>query len=262
MTKRQRCERVLASTLMTMAMLTAANAGDDDDRRRPDRPQLHNAFNDSGVAVTISTNGFIDRRNPFFRELGTNERSCVTCHQPTEGWTITPKGLAERFRQTRGTDPVFRTNDGANSPQADVSTPRAREKSYSMLLAKGVIRVGLPIPAGAEFELAAVDDPYRYASAAELSLFRRPLASTNLRFLSTVMWAAARRCAMRRRPIASSTLRPASRRCTSTWRRNPTTRRSAMRKARCPSLPTSATRSSTSSSACTPRSSRTTTPAA
>lgn len=188
MTKRQRCERVLASTLMTMAMLTAANAGDDDDRRRPDRPQLHNAFNDSGVAVTISTNGFIDRRNPFFRELGTNERSCVTCHQPTEGWTITPKGLAERFRQTRGTDPVFRTNDGANSPQADVSTPRAREKSYSMLLAKGVIRVGLPIPAGAEFELAAVDDPYRYASAAELSLFRRPLASTNLRFLSTVMW--------------------------------------------------------------------------
>ena len=188
MTKRQWRERVLASTLMAMAMLTAANAGDDDDRRRPDRPQLHNAYDDSGVAVTISTNGFIDRRNPFFRELGSNERSCVTCHQPTEGWTITPKGLAERFRQTLGTDPVFRTNDGANSPQADISTSRAREKAYSMLLSRGVIRVGLPIPVGAEFDLAAVDDPYRYASAAELSLFRRPLASTNLRFLSTVMW--------------------------------------------------------------------------
>ena len=34
----------------------------------------------------------------------------------------------------------------------------------------------------------AVDDPYGYASANELSLFRRPLPSTNLRFLSTVMW--------------------------------------------------------------------------
>ena len=38
-----------------------------------------------------------------------------------------------------------------------------------------------------EFDLVAVDDPYGYASANELSLFRRPLPSTNLKFLSTVM---------------------------------------------------------------------------
>ena len=188
MTRRQARERVLVAILMAAGLLSAARAGDDDDRRRPDRVQFHGAYNDSGVAVTISTNGFIDRRNPFFRELGTNERACVTRHQPNEGWTITPTGLRERFRQTRGTDPVFRVNDGANSPLVDVSTPRAREAGYSMLLSKGLIRVGLPIPANAEFELAAVDDPYRYASAAELSLYRRPLASTNLRFLSTVMW--------------------------------------------------------------------------
>ena len=188
MTKQQRRERFFVATLMAAGLLSAANAGDDDDRRRPDQPQLHGAHNDSGVALTISTNGFIDRRNPFFRELGTNERSCVTCHRPNEGWTITPTGLRERFRQTRGTDPVFRVNDGANSPLVDVSTLDAREAGYSMLLSKGLIRVGLPIPVNAEFELAAVDDPYRYASAAELSLYRRPLASTNLRFLSTVMW--------------------------------------------------------------------------
>ncbi|MDQ6639191.1 MAG: hypothetical protein M3Z15_05945, partial [Pseudomonadota bacterium] len=140
------------------------------------------------MAVTISTNGFIDRRNPFFRELGANGRACITCHQPQEGWTVTPKGLRDRFDRTHGTDPVFRLNDGANSPLADVSTPHAREKAYSMLLSKGLIRVGIGIPAGAEFELAKADDPYGFASAAELSLFRRPLASTNLRFLSTVMW--------------------------------------------------------------------------
>jgi cytochrome c peroxidase len=48
--------------------------------------------------------------------------------------------------------------------------------------------VGRPVPPGAEFTLADVDDPYGFASADELSLFRRPLPSTNLRFLSTVMW--------------------------------------------------------------------------
>jgi len=61
-----------------------------------------------------------------------------------------------------------------------------------MLLAKGVIRVGIPIPANAEFDLFAVDDPYGYAgnnaNGNELSLFRRPLPATNLAFLSSVMW--------------------------------------------------------------------------
>jgi len=33
-----------------------------------------------------------------------------------------------------------------------------------------------------------VDDPYGYASAAELSLFRRPAPTTNMKFLSTIMW--------------------------------------------------------------------------
>jgi hypothetical protein len=57
-----------------------------------------------------------------------------------------------------------------------------------VLLSKGVIRIGMPVPAGAEFDLVGVDDPYGFASAAELSLFRRPLPATNLRFLTGVMW--------------------------------------------------------------------------
>jgi len=144
--------------------------------------------NPSGVALTLSAGGRIDRGSPFFTSLGANGRSCESCHQAAEGWSITPRGVRERFEATGGKDPIFRPVDGANSPRADVSTRAAREKAYGMLLRHGVIRVGLPIPAGAEFELAQVDDPYGYASAAELSLFRRPLAATNLRFLSTVMW--------------------------------------------------------------------------
>jgi len=36
-----------------------AGAADADDRRRPDRAQMHSARNESGLALTISTNGFI-----------------------------------------------------------------------------------------------------------------------------------------------------------------------------------------------------------
>jgi cytochrome c peroxidase len=134
--------------------------------------------NPSGLHATFSTSGSIDLRNEFFQNLGTNGRNCGTCHRAEEGWTITPAGVQARFTRTKGTDPIFRTNDGSNSPNADVSTVKARRAAYSMLLTKGLIRVGIGIPNDAEFELIAVDDPYEFASAAELSLsvgrFLRP----------------------------------------------------------------------------------------
>ena len=148
------------------------------------------AGNPSGVALTINAGGgpVVDPSNPFFQSLGTNGRSCATCHDARDGMTVTPAHLRERFENTAGTDPIFRTVDGSSSPLADVSTVKARRAAYGMLLAKGLIRVGIGIPDGAEFELVSVQDPYGYASAAELSLFRRPLPAANLRFLSTVMW--------------------------------------------------------------------------
>jgi cytochrome c peroxidase len=146
------------------------------------------APNPDGEARTISTLGGVDLDNPFFRSLGTNGRACVTCHAPAEGWSIVPEHVRARFDVTEGQDPLFRPVDGSTSPLADVSTVAARRQAYALLLERGVIRIGLPMPAGAEFTLEAVDDPHGHASAAELSLFRRPLPATNLRFLSTVMW--------------------------------------------------------------------------
>jgi cytochrome c peroxidase len=143
----------------------------------------------SGVLRTITLDGSpLDTTNPFFQSLGTNGRSCVSCHVPSTGWTISPRELRHRFHNTKGLDPIFRTNDGSNSPAADVSTLEARRAAFSMLLEKGLIRIGLAVPAGAEFTLDRVDDPYGYASASELSLFRRPIPSTNLRFITGVMW--------------------------------------------------------------------------
>ncbi|MBI1890434.1 MAG: cytochrome C [Burkholderiales bacterium] len=142
--------------------------------------------NQAGSVQTFRT-APIDPNNPFFRPFG-NGRTCASCHQENQGWSLTPNRVRARFDASGGNDPLFRLVDGANSPKTDVTTLEKKRVAYSMLLTKGVIRVGLPIPSGAEFELARVGDPYGFASFTELSLFRRPLPSTNLKFNTTVMW--------------------------------------------------------------------------
>ena len=141
-----------------------------------------------GSSTTFSVAGGIDLRNPFFKDLGTNGRTCGSCHEINAGWTISAADTRRLFDVTRGTAPIFRTVDGSNSPDADVSTLGNRRAAYSMLLSRGTIRVGIGVPEGADFALTAVDDPYGFASAAQLSLFRRPLPATNLAFDSAVMW--------------------------------------------------------------------------
>jgi hypothetical protein len=44
------------------------------------------------------------------------------------------------------------------------------------------------VPANAEFTVASVVNPYGCGDPSTLSMYRRPLPATNLRFLSTVMW--------------------------------------------------------------------------
>lgn len=152
--------------------------------------------NEYGHSATISTDGRIDLTNEFFQDLGSNGRRCVSCHQPSAGWSITPEDIQNAFDDSDGglvgddfgLSAVFRLNDGSVSPNADVSTLANRRAAFSMLLTKGLIRVGIGIPNNAEFTLDAVDDPYGFATAAELSLFRRPLPATNLPFLPTIMW--------------------------------------------------------------------------
>ncbi|MDQ6893873.1 MAG: hypothetical protein M3167_14470 [Acidobacteriota bacterium] len=187
-TGRGRSVRFGVATAALFVALAAAFASGDLNRPADQQDPLEPFVNSTGMARTFSTSGPIDRNNAFFQSLGTNGRACVTCHQPAAAWSISPAEVRGRFEATQGLDPIFRTNDGSNSPWADVTTLEARRSAYSMLLSKGLIRVGMPIPAGAEFTLDVVDDPYGYASAADLALFRRPLPSTNLSFLSGVMW--------------------------------------------------------------------------
>jgi len=144
--------------------------------------------NATGVARLYSAAGPVDVSHPFGQDLGTNGRTCLTCHAPAEGMSITPSGVRARFDASDGLDPLFRTNDGSNSPDADVSTIEARRAAYSLLLSRGLIRVEMTVPAGAEFIVESVDDPNGLATPTRLSLFRRPLPAANLAFLTTVMW--------------------------------------------------------------------------
>jgi hypothetical protein len=171
---------VFAPAILAMADTTGAD--------EPDLFQLvfSNPF---GIHRTLSTAGQVDTNNAFFQDLGTNGRSCFTCHRPAQAWTVTPVEVRERFRLTRGLDPIFRTNDGSNCENADVGTLASRRGAFSLLMSKALLRVELPVPQNAEFTIVDVDDPYKCGSPfTQASLYRRPLPSTNLPFLSTVMW--------------------------------------------------------------------------
>src|SRR6516225_10271428 len=153
----------------------------------------------SGMISTYQPGGNTQTSgNPFFQNLGTNGRTCFTCHQPETGWGVSAQSVQDRFNSSSGADPIFRLVDGATCPTDDVSTPDKQLQAYSLLLSKGLIRIGLPIPANAEFQISVVNDPYNCntnpatgltsSTSGIVSIYRRPLPSTNLDFLSAIMW--------------------------------------------------------------------------
>ena len=152
-------------------------------------PNLFPFPNASGVAATYNSGGPINLSGPFFQSLGTNGRSCGSCHRPSQGWTISADGMKLLFAITQGRDPVFRPVDGTNCDHdIDTSTLAGRRRASSLLINKGLIRIPLAVPANAEFNVVSVANPYGCGDPATLSMYRRPLPATNLRFLSAVMW--------------------------------------------------------------------------
>jgi hypothetical protein len=152
-------------------------------------PNLLAFDNEAGQGRTFNVKGAIDLDNPFFQDLGTNGRRCVSCHQPENAWTITPASVQSRFAATAGADPIFRNNDGSNCEGVLPESPEEKQAAYSLLLTRGLIRVGLDVPPGAEFVIESVSDPNQCAPATnDASLYRRPLPSSNVSFLSAIMW--------------------------------------------------------------------------
>ena len=174
-------------------------------------PKFEINFDPSGLIATTQPGGPTQTsQNAFFANLGTNGRTCFSCHEPQNGWTVSAASVQARFYASYGNDPIFRLVDGATCPNADVSSIDAKHQAYSLLLHKGLIRIGLPVPATipgstvpTEYRIVSVTDPYgcntnpttgltsfgpANPTAGIVSVYRRPLPSTNLGFLTTIMW--------------------------------------------------------------------------
>lgn len=162
-------------------------------------PELEIYRDPSGAVATFQPNGATaTAKNGFFQDLGTNGRTCFTCHQPQDGWSLSAQHAQDRFFRDFN-DPLFRLVDGATCPSDDVSTYRKKQSAYRLLLEKGLIRVGLPMPSdGLEFKITEVNDPYDCntnpttgltgSTTGFVSVYRRPLPAANLSFLSALMW--------------------------------------------------------------------------
>jgi cytochrome c peroxidase len=173
----------LCSLSLLAPVMACGGHGDDDDVGTSAE-----AIKRGEGAESFTTSGSIDLNNPFFRVFGTNGRTCATCHDGRVGWTITPELARRVFDESDGLAPLFRAVDETVRPDSDLSTREAREAAFAMLLAKGVTRFTRTIKPTAEFEVAAVSDPYGWSTPAAFTNFRRIIATSNQAHQSSVTW--------------------------------------------------------------------------
>lgn len=145
----------------------------------------------TGLIGTYKIDGPVDKHSEFFQSLGSNGRSCSTCHLAEQAMSFTPAHAQRLYEQTRGADPLFASVDGANCD----TVARKDRAGHSLLLKSGLIRVGLPVPMIGEFSISVVYDPYGCALRIDpkthvltASVYRRPLPTANLSLLSAIMF--------------------------------------------------------------------------
>jgi cytochrome c peroxidase len=148
-------------------------------------------YADTTGAISTYNAAGIDSAGVFFQPLGSNGRTCASCHQLAQGMSLTPSAAQALFTSSSGTDPLFNAVDGANCPNAAAGDQAAR----SLLLNNGLIRIAITVPATAQFSIKAISDSYGCAitvnsatGAQTVSVYRRPLPATGVEFLSNVMW--------------------------------------------------------------------------
>jgi cytochrome c peroxidase len=177
------CRYLAPAALVATAYFTSVGAAG---------PEGTQSFADpSGIIQTVDVNGSVTGQGAFFQSLGINGRSCSTCHVASQAMSISAANVQARFAQTRGADPLFAPVDGANCPTARPDSAL----DHSLLLQHGLIRIALPVPVGAQYTISVVHDPYGCAIVPNpnggqplVSVYRRPLPSANLGFLSTIMF--------------------------------------------------------------------------
>jgi hypothetical protein len=186
--------RLIAISALLMGAVLAAIAGAGAEQHSPFAGVFsyipNGVFfpNPNGASQTYSSSGGgIELTGPFFQSMGTNGRTCGTCHQPSDGMSVSAANVELRFLMTQGTDPIFRRVDGSNCNHNIDSTRPGRYAAYSLLRTRGLIRIAIAVPANANYRVVSVNNPYGCNESDVISMYRRPLPTTNLRFLSAVM---------------------------------------------------------------------------
>ena len=154
-------------------------------------PNLFPFLDSTGAMATFTSAGKFDESGPFFQSLGTNGRTCASCHVIGNAMGLSAAHAEAVYERTNGTDPLFAAVDGATCPTA----APGQALNFSLLRHNGLIRIGLQLPASLQFTITAVHDPYGCALVTDpvngvqtVSVYRRPLPATNLGFLSAVMF--------------------------------------------------------------------------
>ncbi|MBL4826615.1 MAG: hypothetical protein JKY66_02675 [Spongiibacteraceae bacterium] len=166
-------------------------------------PQKYNYTNANGVSRILLAGVSKETANhPFFTPLSSNGRACITCHQPSDGMSLSVTTIRERWFATDGKDPLFIAYDGSNCP----TLPQRQRSSHSLLLDRGLFRIQLPWPPQAhngkkvepDFSIHVVRDPsgcntgevYGLSGSTQsISVYRRPRPVANLKYLTSVGFA-------------------------------------------------------------------------
>jgi cytochrome c peroxidase len=192
-----------SSSWASLCLLAAAGCSGADPSRGPNPDEavsmnaqrlsdtLREDRDPGGSVESDSTNAFgSGSTGGFFANLGSNGRTCNSCHVESNGWSFTPAQAQSLSRF----DPLFAPVDGADCPPT-TPTQGPDAKLSPQALNYGLIRVQIGIPPLADYALASATNPEGCAIApgssganGQLFLFRRPLPSTNLVFDSAIMW--------------------------------------------------------------------------
>jgi cytochrome c peroxidase len=160
--------------------------GDVDEQVTEERSALAADGNDYGVAETFHTSGTLDFTNPFAQPLGTNPRTCITCHAPDQGWTMTAEANKRLFKDTDGLAPLFNLVDEGTRPDSDISTKQLRKQVFATTVTLAVTRFTRTIPVAGEFTVAP-EDPSGFSDSVRVLNFRRPTASANQTKVSSIL---------------------------------------------------------------------------
>ena len=179
-------------SLTVSIVLAAAGCGigaDADDSVTQSEASLLGTRNDFGTAETFHVTGAVDFTNPFFQQLGTNPRTCATCHGADQGWTMTTEANDRLFDDSDGLAPLFNLVDEGSRPDADISTKERREAVFEpTTIEHGLTRFTRTVAATAQFTVLAVDDPSGFSTPTAILNFRRPSPTMNEAKVSSILW--------------------------------------------------------------------------